>query len=566
MRQPRVASSPLPQQAQLRFTPTLVAVGPIPALGAAVPAAAPCERLASAPPEVADDYGARVAPGALARVVPAAAIAAIGGGLALEAGGYFPRAWVWSGVVLLWVAALAGAFRTPLELDRRAALFAGAVALLAAWTLLSVTWSVERRETLLEARRDVVYLGVVAAAVFACSRLAARQLPGAVLAASTLIACLGVGRYLASGPVDPYQGGLLSWPIGYANAFAALAAIAIPLALGLAAHGRVAEVRAASAAALALLVAVPLLSSSTGGVLATLAGLGTVVVLDPRRRVLVGTALRLALPAAAVVAVGLWTDLPHATLTGSGTGARRAALAATVLAAAALAAFLGRESRPARRPRALPRPLALGIASLSVLLGALVAALPELGGERLLRTLVGVERAGYWQIAWHVVRVHPLLGSGGGTFGRAWFFLGPPALAGALDAHGLYVETLAELGPVGLGLLVLALSVPIISARAAARASRLGACAAAGYVAFLVHAFVDWDWEMPAVTVPALALGASVVILAGRPSRTRTAGPRLRLACAAVAVVVAVVSLLGLRSDAIPAAAAAPRATAAHAA
>jgi hypothetical protein len=128
------------------------------------------------------------------------------------------------------------------------------------------------------------------------------------------------------------------------------------------------------------------------------------------------------------------------------------------------------------------------------------------------------------------------------------------------------VETLAELGPVGLGLLLVALALPIVSARAAARASRLGACAAAGYVAFLVHAFVDWDWEMPAVTVPALALGASVVILAGRPSRARPVGPRLRVVCAAAAVVVAVASLLGLRSDAIPAAAAAPRATAAHAA
>ena len=61
----------------------------------------------------------RVASDGLARVVPAA-LAATGAGLALEAGGYFPRAWVWSGVVLLWVAALAAAFRTPLSIEMRA--------------------------------------------------------------------------------------------------------------------------------------------------------------------------------------------------------------------------------------------------------------------------------------------------------------------------------------------------------------------------------------------------------------------------------------------------------------
>src|SRR5712691_5972386 len=149
-----------------------------------------------------DDTVARVAPEGVARVVPAA-IAATGAGLALEAGGYFPRAWVWSAVVLLWIAALAGAFRTPLAIGRRAAVFLGAFALLTGWTLLSTTWAVVPQQTLLETRRNVVYLGVAAATVFACSRLTARQIPGAVLAASALVASIGVGRFLVSGAIDP---------------------------------------------------------------------------------------------------------------------------------------------------------------------------------------------------------------------------------------------------------------------------------------------------------------------------------------------------------------------------
>src|SRR6266550_6788064 len=504
---------------------------------------------------MSDDTVARVASEGVVRVVPAA-IAATGAGLALEAGGYFPRAWIWSGVVLLWIAALAAAFRTPLSIDRRAAVFLGALALLTGWTLLSATWSVERQQTFLEARRDVVYLAVAAAAIFGCSRLAAWHIPGAVLAASTLIASLGVGRYLLSGPVDPFQKGLLSWPVGYANGFAAISAVSLPLA-----HGLLQAVRSAAAAAIAPLLAVLLVTSSRGGVLATAAGLVAVVLLDPRRRALIRTALRLALPVVVLVGVGIWAELPNV---GGGTAGRRAAVGVTVLAVAAISAFLVRGTAGRRRGAALPRPLALAFLLLAVLLGALVTALPELGGERTLQRLVGVERAGYWRVAWHVVVAHPWLGSGGGTFGRAWLEQGPPALEGALDAHGLYIEALAELGPVGLGLLLVALAVPLVSARAAARASRFGAAAVAGYVAFLVHAFVDWDWELPAVTLPALALGAAVVILARRPSSARPVTPSLRFALAAAAVLVAVASLLGLRSNAEPAAAAAPRATAAR--
>ena len=509
---------------------------------------------------MSDDTVARVASEGVVRVVPAA-IALTGAGLALEAGGYFPRAWIWSGVVLLWIAALAAAFRTPLSLDRRAAVFVGAMALLTGWTLLSATWSVEPQQTFLEARRDVVYLGVAAAAIFGCSRLAAWHIPGAVLAASTLIASLGVGRYLLSGPVDPFQKGLLSWPVGYANGFAAISAVSLPLAFGLAAHGRLQAVRSAAAAAIAPLLAVLLVTSSRGGVFATAAGLVVVVLLDPRRRALIRTALRLALPVVVLVGVGIWAELPNV---GGGTAGRRAAVGVTVLAVAAISAFLVRGTAGRRRGAALPRPLALAFLLLVVLLGALVTALPELGGERTLQRLVGVERAGYWRVAWHVVTAHPWLGSGGGTFGRAWLEQGPPALAGALDAHGLYIEALAELGPVGLVLLLVALVVPLVSARAAARASRFGAAAVAGYLAFLVHAFVDWDWELPAVTLPALALGAAVVILARRSSSARPVGPRLRFVLVAAAVLVAVASLLGLRSNAQPAAAAAPRATAAR--
>ena len=77
-----------------------------------------------------------------------------------------------------------------------------------------------------------------------------------------------------------------------------------------------------------------------------------------------------------------------------------------------------------------------------------------------------------------------------------------------LNAHNLYLETGAELGVVGLVLLLAMLALPLreIGSR---DPIRLGA--ACGFLAFAFHAGVDWDWEMPVVTTAALYL-ASVLV------------------------------------------------------
>jgi O-antigen ligase len=133
-------------------------------------------------------------------------------------------------------------------------------------------------------------------------------------------------------------------------------------------------------------------------------------------------------------------------------------------------------------------------------------------------------RGDYWHVAWQVAGRHPLAGSGAGTFDLGWAAYGDLGRWGeVLDAHSLYLETLAELGIVGL-VLVLGLAVP---AAAALRSERLplGASAAlAGAVAFLVHTGLDWDWEMPAVTVVGVAC-----LAAASPNPAPRLGPRLRL-------------------------------------
>ena len=53
---------------------------------------------------------------------------------------------------------------------------------------------------------------------------------------------------------------------------------------------------------------------------------------------------------------------------------------------------------------------------------------------------------------------------GAGTYELSWLHDRPIGLWKIRDAHNLYVEVLAELGPIGLALLLLALSVPIFAA------------------------------------------------------------------------------------------------------
>jgi hypothetical protein len=50
-----------------------------------------------------------------------------------------------------------------------------------------------------------------------------------------------------------------------------------------------------------------------------------------------------------------------------------------------------------------------------------------------------------------------------------------------------------------------------------ARAPALAAGPAAGFVVWLAHAPLDWDWEMPAVTLIAIGLAGALIALADTP-------------------------------------------------
>ena len=146
------------------------------------------------------------------------------------------------------------------------------------------------------------------------------------------------------------------------------------------------------------------------------------------------------------------------------------------------------------------------------------------------------DRPAYWRAAIHDIRDHPVLGSGPGSFAAAWLRYRDVPHA-ALDAHNLYLQTLAELGPLGLLTLLAFLATPIVLARVD---SPLERAAFAAYAAFLAHVAVDWDWQLPVVTGTALLLGA--LLLAGR---ARTSSNAVAAAVVAAAALVAGATLIG---------------------
>jgi O-Antigen ligase len=197
----------------------------------------------------------------------------------------------------------------------------------------------------------------------------------------------------------------------------------------------------------------------------------------------------------------------------------RGAWMAVVAGAAALALF--------RAPAVRAGVLALvGLFALGVV-GAVVVTVGDLGS-------LG-NRVRYWEIAWDDFRDHPWLGSGAGTFGD-YLLTHDPTAPFSRTAHSLYLQSLAELGPLGLALVLVTVAVPLVALAAARRRDPLVATAAAGYTAFVIHAGIDWDWEIPAVTLAGFFCGAGLLIATREGAGPLAARTRLILAVAAMAL------------------------------
>ena len=99
-------------------------------------------------------------------------------------------------------------------------------------------------------------------------------------------------------------------------------------------------------------------------------------------------------------------------------------------------------------------------------------------------------------------------GLGAGSYERYWDEYRPSAFK--VRTATSVPRVARRVGPVGLGLLLVALGVPLVAAIRARRRTPVPAAAGA-YVAFLAHAAVDWDWQLPALTLAALFCGIGLL-------------------------------------------------------
>ena len=500
-------------------------------------------------------------------------------GLGAVDGGYFPSEWGLATAGFTLVAATTVLVDDVPRPGRRELAFVGGLAALALWALMSTFWSPGGTGPVLEAERGLLYVAAASAALLLLwFREAVPALLGGVVAGSVAVSLYALATRLFPGRVggayDPSSGYQLAEPLGYWNALGILAAIAILLAGGFAAHGGHVAIRALAAASLVVLLATLYFTFSRGALVALALGTVVQVVVDPRRARLLGTGLVVGAPAL----VGVLLASRYHALTSAGdslTTAQREGrelawfLAALAIVAAVVSLCLHFADRRVRLPAAAGRVLVVGVALAAVVVavGAVLAAggpvtlatdtrdafrgspTPDEGDlNRRLLSVSGNGRSDYWRVARSMVRDEPLLGAGAGSFEAHWFRERSVAFH-ARDAHNLYLETLAELGPVGLGLLLATLALPLPALRATRRLAYAPAAAAA-YAAYLVHACVDWDWELPAVTVPAIFC-AAVLLAIERPDEEPLLTRRRRgyaLALLAPLAAVALVAHVGNRA------------------
>jgi O-Antigen ligase/Tetratricopeptide repeat len=438
-----------------------------------------------------------------------------------------------------------------------------AVALLAAYTAVSIAWSLAPSDSWIEANRTFSYLAAFAGTM-ALARLAPGQWAGVLhgIAIASVVVC---GWALLT-KVFP---GLLSEeeiyarlraPFDYWNAVGLMAALGIlPLLwLGTRRTGRGAT-GALAWPGIALLEVALMLAYSRGAILALAIGLVfwfAVVPLRLRSAVVLLGATAGAAPVVgwAFAMTGLNTDrlpLPVRDDTGHELGALLLIMLVALLVLGLVAGFLAAERPASPQAKKFAGRVLLGILAL-VPVVAVIALATAPGGvdgqiskgwDRLTNpnastpdntpgrlTETSSVRARYWDEAFGVHGVSPWVGSGAGAYAtvRMRFRTGTLFVR---HAHGYVPQTLADLGWTGLGLSLLALllwgwaAIRTIGMRPRDRglpwdAERVGMAAlVAVALVFGMHSAIDWTWFVPATALCGLIAAAWVI---ARPSlRTR---------------------------------------------
>jgi hypothetical protein len=453
-------------------------------------------------------------------------------------GGFFPRPWGWAALGLAAAAVVVALVHPDLGVSPRALVLLGILASLGGWIAASLMWTQSFGLTVEGLQRLLVYVAGVGTAVLLVRARNRGALVFGVFTGTCVVVVSGLVSYLLSREqtTDVFQGSYLHRPLGYANATGIVAVIAILLGLGIAIDAASRAVRVVAAIALVPLACALALTGSRAAWGAFVLGGGIALAMSESRARTAGSWARVLLVPGAAAALALASQATDSAIVGDRADrlGERLLLELVVLTGiAAVPALLVARQR-VTASRAMGRPRWMPIAVVAVLLIGAAAAGPSLASDRL----------AFWTVAADEFGRHPLLGSGAETYGQVWLER-RATVESVRDAHSVLLESMSELGVVGLALVVALLAAPLVwglrSRRHPLVPAATGACAA-----YAVHASVDWDWEMPAVTMAALFCAVSLAATADGATRGRTLGARSRSAAVGLACLAAAAAFTGL--------------------
>jgi hypothetical protein len=487
--------------------------------------------------------------------------AASGGGYeslpALDAG-YDPGPWYLGALALtglLWVTA---AGLGSIRLSRWSAIACAALGGYVVWSYLSMLWANDQALAFLGSNRALVYFASFATfAILAWRNWSARLMLGLLAGGlSVLAVVVAVKVAVLADPGSLYIRQRLAWPLGYYNADAALFTMAAVVAIALSAQRCTPAVpRVAGSVGAAVCLQLAVLSQSRGWLFtAPLVLLAALLLVPDRLRLLVAT-----LPVAVAVAVvtpallrvysrstpgGNALPQPHLSqvLHQQGSHAVKAMLIADVALAlvSALLVFLDQRVRLGVGARRRIDRLAVAGVTAVVLAGA-VAGLVAVKGDPVGRVerawhsfadaggkaetsgshfgTLASHRADIWRVALDEFAHHPLAGIGQDNFATSYTRL-RRSDEQPRWVHSIELRLLAHTGLVGALLFVLfAVAALLAALRGRPRGSAERATAGMlllPAVVWLAQGSLDWFWEYPALSVPALACAGAAGALASR--------------------------------------------------
>ena len=496
---------------------------------------------------------------------------------------YQPDAWYLGALTLVAVAGVAAMALGRIVLPRPARWALIALAAYVVWSYLSILWAGDRGVATSGSARTLVYGAIFALFVILPwrHRGALWALCGFTAAAAVLVVVTAVALGVRADPSSMYVNGRLASPLGYENASAAFFMIVALLTVALAARrpGPPLALRAAALAVVAVCLQLAVLAQSRGWLgTAPIVVFVVLCVLPQRSRFAAFAILPLAATAAATPALlhvysaanvrGVLLADPALTTALHHYGQRAtvamlladAAMVAVFFASAAALRLLGSRSQPLTVPATIRRAIAIALA-----IAAVGAVLVATHGDPIGRVTSaantfatggtqkegsshfassGGHRYDFWRVALDEVAWHPILGLGQDNFAEP-YLLHRRSTEEPRWVHSLELRLLSHTGIPGAALFIAFLVAAVVAARRAWAGDpvrrEVMAVALIPAVVWVIYGSVDWFWEFPALSGPALAFLGMAASADGAAQRIRRSrGSQLAIGALAVAAIVAV--------------------------